>query len=394
VSYAIKIFAAGDFYGAGRPADMEADELLSGIDCLMEGADLKIFNFESPVGEPSAAITKSGPPLIAPMKSARLVEGRFDVALLANNHVLDFGPEALLKTIAELRKRGLKTVGAGKNREEAAKPLLVKAKGFKIGILNFCENEFSLAGKAAPGAAGIDCQKACAQIRKLKESCDAVLVFTHGGNEHNPLPSPRVVSMSRLFAEAGATAVVNAHPHTPQGIEKWKGVPIAYSLGNFVFDNLWKETPPWWHVGMPVMLKLKDGKDGMTADIEPKPCAMSPKTGRIRALDEREGRDFAKWLKEVSAPLKSPGKLEAFFEAWATKHGKAYYSSMRHMGADCSTEEGRREFAHFRNLWSCEAHNELIRVYVELLFRRRVSEAAALLPKLEDWQRGIKLSKD
>jgi len=391
MSDALNVFIAGDFYGAGRQAEMDSNELLSGIDSLMEGADLRILNFESPLGEPSKPIVKSGPPLIAPRKSAKLLQGRFDVALLANNHVLDFGPEALLKTIAELRKRGIKTVGAGRDAKEAAKPLTLKLKGWRIGILSLCENEFSLAGKNSPGAAGIDCHRACSQIRKLKESCDATLVVTHGGNEHNPLPSPRVLSMSRLFAEAGATAVINAHPHTPQGIEKWRGVPIAYSLGNFVFDKLWKDMPPWWHVGMPVMLKLKRAKGATTAAIEPRPCAMSQRTGRLRALDKRESKDFAKWLKEVSAPLKSPEKIEAFFEAWATKHGKAYYGSMRHANADCASEEGRRDFAHFRNLWSCEAHNELIRVYVELLFQRRVDEAEKLLPKLEEWQKGLKL---
>ena len=95
----------------------------------------------------------------------------------------------------------------------------------------------------------------------LRAKHDIVLVFTHGGNEMNPLPSPRVMAMNRAFAEAGASVVINTHPHVPQAIEMWKGVPIAYSLGNFVFDwgglDLKREPPLWW-TGMAARLRFTE----------------------------------------------------------------------------------------------------------------------------------------
>lgn len=76
------------------------------------------------------------------------------------------------------------------------------------------------------------------QIRSERRENDVVLVVVHGGNEYNPIPSPRMRKLYSAFARAGASAVVNIHTHCPQGIELVENVPIVYCPGNFFFPSV------------------------------------------------------------------------------------------------------------------------------------------------------------
>ena len=200
--------------------DGGAADILEPVMDVFRSADLSIMQFETALTTDDTPIVKSGPNLkCAPETVDLLREWGGDVALLANNHTGDFGPDALMETIDILQSNGFRTVGAGANLDEAYKPLICDTCGIKVGILNVAENEFGSASFSKPGAAPLNPCLNILQIMELSKQVDVCMVITHGGNEHNPVPSPRVVDMSRAFAAAGADIVINIHTHCPQGYE-------------------------------------------------------------------------------------------------------------------------------------------------------------------------------
>lgn len=78
-----------------------------------------------------------------------------------------------------------------------------------------------------------------ADVRAAKARADHVVVFFHWGRETQAEPEPYQVRLAHAAVEAGASAIVGSHPHVLQGLERWKGAPVAYSLGNFVFGGNW-----------------------------------------------------------------------------------------------------------------------------------------------------------
>ena len=386
------VCAAGDFCPCPRPGKSSAQELFAGVDELLTRADVRVVNVEVPLTRRKHPIAKSGPHLAEPPEVADLLKGRFEIALLANNHILDHGPRAALETIEALHRRGLRTVGAGKDHRQASRPLIINAKGFSIAILNACEHEFGVAGRDSAGGAGLKPFDLIRRIIELRARHDIVLVFTHGGNEMNPLPSPRVVAMNRAFAEVGASAVINTHPHVPQAVETWKGTPIAYSLGNFVFDTRAIELDHrdrlWW-VGMPVLMKFTEADGSIKASLTPVFTRLDHASGRLQVVRGKERAQLSKWLREVSRVLKDEQLLQEYFDAWTTVDGSSYYRSfMKDYAIDVNTRQDRDTYAGFRHLWTSEALNELITTFAKMKFDGRLQAAAARLGTLRKWMAG------
>ena len=151
----------------------------------------------------------------------------------------------LLQTIDVLNRRGIRTVGAGADLEEAEKPLTLTAGGEKIAIFNFCEHEFGTAQENMPGSAPQLPLRNLRAVAEAARSADRVVVALHGGHEYNPFPSPRIQELCRAFADAGASFVFNCHAHCPEGVEYRNGTPIVYCPGNFYFPimdegGLWR----------------------------------------------------------------------------------------------------------------------------------------------------------
>ncbi len=380
----LEILVAGDIHPGGRLDEIAPDRLFADLTPLFAEADLRLANVEFPVGSRKTPIVKSGPAFLCPAASVALLHGRFDVALLANNHILDNGPGSVVETIAALRQTGLRTVGAGPDRMAAERPLSLERKGLRIAILNLCEQEFNLATETSAGAAGLRPFATIARIRDLRQRHDIVLVCTHGGNEYNPFPSPRMVAMLRAFADAGATAVVNSHPHIPQGIETWNGVPIVYSVGNFIFPLHPDEKPesPLWWLGMPVRLVFRRGRGGVTATAHPVPVMLDNRTLTLRRLAGARRRHFDHWLDTVSAPLADERRIEALFDAWAAHWGAIYFAHVAFAASTGATRTERTQFARFRNLWACEAHHELIARHVDLVLNHRLGQARKRWPEI------------
>ena len=166
-----------------------------------------------------------------------------DVLGLANNHILDYGYEGLLDTLNHIDSTGIKRVGAGKNKEDALKAVIIEKDGLKIGVLSASRVvpyvEWYATGKR-PGLIGAydrHIEELLGEVQKLKKDVDLVVLSIHWGIERDAEPKAQDVVLAKKLIDGGVDVIMGHHPHVLQGIEIYKGKPIFYSLGNFVFGT-------------------------------------------------------------------------------------------------------------------------------------------------------------
>ena len=258
----MRVLIAGDFAPRARLAKQIEERKFSevfpeDVRKVIKSADFSFVNFESPVVEDGyKPIPKCGPNLRCTPEAAEAVRyAGFTGVTMANNHVLDFGPEGLRKSIECCKDQGLEVVGAGENLSEAERILYLEKDGKKLAIINCCEHEFSIASDTTVGANPLNPIGQYYAIQEAKKQADYVLVIVHGGHEHFQLPSPRMQETYRFFVDAGADAVVNHHQHCYSGYEVYNSKPIFYGLGNFCFDAP-KMRNSIWNEGYMVMLSF------------------------------------------------------------------------------------------------------------------------------------------
>ena len=159
---------------------------------------------------------------------------------LANNHVCDHGAEGLEETCQRLDKAGIDHVGAGKNLGQATQPGIVEIQGIRLGFLGYAwsETQATVATENGHGCAPLEGQLILSQIRELKTLVDHVIVMPHWGYCDYAYPTDFNVELGEKMLDAGASAVVGHHSHILHGHRKRNdGKLIAYSLGNFFFDE-------------------------------------------------------------------------------------------------------------------------------------------------------------
>ena len=165
-----------------------------------------------------------------------------DIVGAANNHTFDFGEDAFLDTLETLENASIPYVGAGRTAAEAFSPVYLETNGFTIAYVAASFIEYGIFTPAATDTTpGIVCcdnhEPVLEMIREASENADYVVVLPHWGIEHSTDLQDLQVSGAHAYIDAGADAVIGAHPHILQGIEYYNGKPILYSLGNFWFDN-------------------------------------------------------------------------------------------------------------------------------------------------------------
>lgn len=168
-----------------------------------------------------------------------LKEAGFNLLLLANNHIADYGADKLADTIAEIEKQGISHMGAGTSYNDVYQPLTKVISGVKIGFLNMCEAQVGQwdIGRKDYGYAWIGDVGISSRIKELRNKVDFVVACVHGGLEHNTLPLPYFRQYYRMLCDMGVDCVVGSHPHIVQGIERYSNSLIFYSLGNFFFPR-------------------------------------------------------------------------------------------------------------------------------------------------------------
>jgi poly-gamma-glutamate synthesis protein (capsule biosynthesis protein) len=235
----------------------------------LSAADVTVGNLESPlstggVKNATKDVTFRGDP----RGVEGLVSSGFDFLSLANNHVLDYGEDALAGTVAALDARDIAHAGAGADKDAAWKPAVVTRDGATVAFLSFSHIlppgfiATSSHGGLAQGRNNMDA--VVTAIRSAKQEYDYVIVSFHWGVEYQDDANAEQVRDARKAVDAGADMVLSHHPHVIQGLEYYKGRLIAYSLGDFVFDHYSRKT------GEAFILDAKLGPDGVT-DVKTTP---------------------------------------------------------------------------------------------------------------------------
>jgi len=208
---------------------------------ILRGSDIAVGNLESPIASRGAEFTEKKYRFKASPKAASaLRRAGFTVLTLANNHIMDFGAQGLIETLENLDKEKILYTGAGRNLDEARKPAIVEKNGQKIAFLA-CSLTYPVdfyAGLNQPGAAPGYVQYFVEDIRKAKAHADYVVISFHWGVEGAVFPKSYQVEVARRAIDAGADVVIGHHPHVLQGIERYKGRLILYSLGNYTFGSM------------------------------------------------------------------------------------------------------------------------------------------------------------
>ncbi len=221
------------------------------IASLTSAADLTVANLESPLSDRYPPVYKDTMDFIAPTKSVSgLLSAGIDIVALANNHSTNYGALAFRDTLQTLSDNNISYVGGGNNIDEARSMALIDVNGTRFGFLNYNSIPGSLnAGSGTPGVSFVhlkpwnrednqaDMDMMGADIASLRSECDILVVIMHWGVEYKDV-IPTQVNLAHSFVDKGADIVIGTHPHIVQPVEVYKEKIIAYSLGNFVFDQM------------------------------------------------------------------------------------------------------------------------------------------------------------
>ncbi|MFH0977621.1 MAG: CapA family protein [Spirochaetota bacterium] len=158
---------------------------------------------------------------------------------LANNHTLDYGKTGLFNTLENLTANGINFTGAGGDLSEARVPITTEIKNTRFAILAYTNvaYEDTLAGENTPGVAKADLNIIRSDVQKCKSFYDFIIVSLHWGIEYSVYPAEYDIELGHSIIDSGADVIIGHHPHIVQGIEIYKGKPIFYSLGNFIFGS-------------------------------------------------------------------------------------------------------------------------------------------------------------
>jgi poly-gamma-glutamate capsule biosynthesis protein CapA/YwtB (metallophosphatase superfamily) len=234
----VKLALAGDTMLGRKVAERIASEGPDGlvadeVVALTQKADLFVLNLECCISERGTPWPDPSKPFFfraPPAATEVLTRLGVDCVTLANNHALDFGAEALLDTLEHLETAGIKWVGAGRNLEEARRPAVLDADGFRLAVLGGSDHPAAFAARPdSPGIAyGLDWLAAA--VDGL--DADAVLVTPHWGPNMTAAPRPHVLRAAAALRAAGATLIAGHSAHVFHGVEPG----VLYDLGDFLDD--------------------------------------------------------------------------------------------------------------------------------------------------------------
>ncbi|MGE5544248.1 MAG: CapA family protein [Bacillota bacterium] len=218
------------------------------IKTKLQSADITFGNLESPLSERGASLPGKGIYFRArPEMSGKLKESGFDVLSVANNHALDYDTDAFLDTLELLRSSRIEPVGGGQNINEARQPVIIEQNGLRVGFLAytiFADVYYDAryrrtfrATETISGIAPLEQELILEDLAELRPQVDVAIVSLHWGTEYSRSPEAAQQELGRALIDGGADLIIGHHPHIIQGFERYKDGLIAYSLGNFIFDQ-------------------------------------------------------------------------------------------------------------------------------------------------------------
>jgi poly-gamma-glutamate capsule biosynthesis protein CapA/YwtB (metallophosphatase superfamily) len=277
---------------------------------LFRRGDAAFANLEAPLTTRGAPTPGKSPEEVeqgqdyvfrgSPRVASALRRAGLTIASTANNHVMDFGSEGLLDTLAHLRAAGVRAVGAGPTLQDARAPRFLEAGGLRLAFLAYSDvlPRASVATARSPGIAPAKGywtgraaeEELAADVQAARRRADHVVVSLHWGDEMATMPNCRQVTLARKVLAAGAAVVLGHHPHVLQPVELREGRLVAYSLGNLV------ASPRSRLAGESALLRIVLGPRGVESwDATPLIVA----AGRPRPADDATAAVIARRLTQA-----------------------------------------------------------------------------------------------
>lgn len=264
----------------------------------MQSADIMCLNNEftySLLGEkmPGKSYTfRANPARVNVLK-----EMGVDVVKLANNHSFDYGSQSLLDTLDTLENAGIEYFGAGRNLEEAMKPVYMDVDGKTVAFVGASRAEKNImTPQATENSPGIlrcyDTALFVETIKEARKNADFVLAYVHWGTEYSHQLEEVQLTTGKEYLDAGADVIIGAHSHCLQGMEYYDNKPIIYSLGNYWFNGKTLDT---------MLLELHFFGDDLNGQLEAKviPAIQSGYKTTI-VDDEKEQERIYSFLEDIS----------------------------------------------------------------------------------------------
>ena len=240
----VRLAAVGDLLLAAEPNSSAPgrgmESLGDDLRDLLFSRDIVFGNLECTLTGDSTVPTE--PRVISTeAQVSSLKQAGIGVVTLANNHMFDSMDEGFERTIDLLSRLNIEFCGAGRNAQEALRPAILDCNGIRtafIGVADKSTGANRFASGNESGIARLETEKILELVSSLKKQVHHVVVSPHWGEERFRMPSPEQRRQARSFVDAGASMVLGHHPHVLQGMEIYKGAPIAYSLGGLLANTV------------------------------------------------------------------------------------------------------------------------------------------------------------
>ncbi len=206
---------------------------------FIKNADISFGNLEGPISDAGEDLENLYSFRFNPVISNTLKNAGFDVLSVANNHIGDWGKYAFEDNLLRLIDDGFLVVGGGVNKENAGSVKIIGKQGIRFGFLAFSDvgPNWLEAGENNSGILIAKDELVSYLVQSASQRADVLIVSFHFGKEYQKNADDRQKKLARLAIDSGAKIVVGHHPHVVQEIENYKNGIIAYSLGNFIFDQ-------------------------------------------------------------------------------------------------------------------------------------------------------------
>jgi poly-gamma-glutamate synthesis protein (capsule biosynthesis protein) len=205
---------------------------------MLSASDIAFVNLESPFSDQGpyhegGLIFHAAPDTIAGLQLAGIA-----IASTANNHARDCGPHGVTFTITWLRSHGIEPIGSSDSEAAVHQGVILTRNGVRFGFLGYTFDQNNGNWKDTDKRIALaDPKGVCRDVVELRKRVDVVIVSMHHGVEYMSKPSAAQIAFAHAAIDAGASLVIGHHPHVVQPSESYRGAPIFYSLGNFIYDQ-------------------------------------------------------------------------------------------------------------------------------------------------------------
>jgi poly-gamma-glutamate synthesis protein (capsule biosynthesis protein) len=214
-----------------------SDRIIGELQPILDDVDFVFANIEATFSTRGEPLNRVPVFRLDPDAIDLIGKARIKVASLANNHMFDYGPDALVDTVSLLKGLGVQVFGAGLTMQKALEPVIYEMKGISFGFVGFRGCEAKTLSNNGVFTPQMEKEEILAAITALKGRVDWIVVSLHFGLEYRFVPCPDDIRLCRELIDHGANIILGHHPHYPQGVETYNNGLIVYSLGNFIWDQ-------------------------------------------------------------------------------------------------------------------------------------------------------------